>query len=239
MKRSSFKRPARMPQQPAPLRPVRLCLKCGTADRYSDGHCKACTSAKNIAHRAANLDKAKARSLAWNKANSERVKVTTKEWREANKDKIKATRDAYMSINADRYKAHYIANKEKRKAWMAAWYKKNSAKLKDSRAAYYIANPKARKAATQTSNHTRRARKLAAGGKLTRNIAETLFHLQKGKCPCCAKPLGSDYHLDHQLPLALGGTNADNNMQLLRAECNQKKHAKHPVDFMQERGFLL
>jgi hypothetical protein len=25
----------------------------------------------------------------------------------------------------------------------------------------------------------------------------------------------------------------------LRSRCNQQKHAKHPVDFMQERGFLL
>jgi len=28
-------------------------------------------------------------------------------------------------------------------------------------------------------------------------------------------------------------------MQLLNAICNLQKHAKHPVDFMQERGFLL
>ena len=38
---------------------------------------------------------------------------------------------------------------------------------------------------------------------------------------------------------ALGGLNADSNMQLLRAECNLQKSAKHPVDFMQSRGFLL
>ncbi len=27
--------------------------------------------------------------------------------------------------------------------------------------------------------------------------------------------------------------------KLLRSKCNHEKHAKHPVDFMQERGFLL
>jgi len=36
-----------------------------------------------------------------------------------------------------------------------------------------------------------------------------------------------------------GGSNTDDNMQLLRKLCNLQKHAKHPVDFMQERGFLL
>ena len=63
--------------------------------------------------------------------------------------------------------------------------------------------------------------------------------LQKGLCPCCRKPLGNDYHMDHIIPLALGGSNGDNNIQLLRSECNLEKQAKHPVDFMQSRGFLL
>lgn len=34
-------------------------------------------------------------------------------------------------------------------------------------------------------------------------------------------------------------TNTDDNIQLLRKLCNHKKGTKHPVDFMQERGFLL
>jgi hypothetical protein len=41
------------------------------------------------------------------------------------------------------------------------------------------------------------------------------------------------------MPLAKGGTNTDNNMQLLKATCNQQKHAKDPVEFMQSRGFLI
>lgn len=35
------------------------------------------------------------------------------------------------------------------------------------------------------------------------------------------------------------GTNTDDNIQLLRKLCNLQKSAKHPVDFMQQRGFLL
>jgi 5-methylcytosine-specific restriction endonuclease McrA len=51
--------------------------------------------------------------------------------------------------------------------------------------------------------------------------------------------LGDNYHLDHIVPLAIGGTNTDDNIQLLRQKCNQQKSAKHPIDFMQSRGFLL
>lgn len=46
-------------------------------------------------------------------------------------------------------------------------------------------------------------------------------------------------HLDHIVPVAMGGPNIDENIQLLRQRCNNQKHSKHPVDFMQQRGFLL
>lgn len=85
----------------------------------------------------------------------------------------------------------------------------------------------------------RRARKLSVGGKLTSDLSSKLFQLQNGRCACCKKPLGNDYHLDHIMPLALGGTNTNDNIQLLRARCNLQKQAKHPVDFMQQRGYLL
>ena len=87
--------------------------------------------------------------------------------------------------------------------------------------------------------HNRRARVRETGGKLSSDLADKLFKLQKGKCPCCAQPLGDDYHLDHKMPIALGGSNTDGNMQLLRAVCNLQKAKKHPIDFMQIRGFLL
>lgn len=41
------------------------------------------------------------------------------------------------------------------------------------------------------------------------------------------------------MPLALGGANEDWNIQLLRQRCNNQKKAKHPVDFMQSKGYLL
>ena len=37
----------------------------------------------------------------------------------------------------------------------------------------------------------------------------------------------------------LGGKNIDSNVQLLRSECNYKKAAKHPIDYMQSKGMLL
>lgn len=75
------------------------------------------------------------------------------------------------------------------------------------------------------------AKRRAAKGKLSNNIEKILFAEQMGVCTCCGNMLGDNYHLDHIMPLSLGGTNTDNNVQLLRAECNLKKGAMHPDDW--------
>jgi 5-methylcytosine-specific restriction endonuclease McrA len=85
----------------------------------------------------------------------------------------------------------------------------------------------------------RRTRKLGNGGKLSKGLADKLFKLQKGRCACCRELLGLDYHLDHKMPLALDGKNIDDNIQLLCPFCNLSKGSKHPIDFMQSKGFLL
>ena len=141
-------------------------------------------------------------------------------WRSANKGYF----DAYRQVNAKRqaaYKAaRYAANPDRAKSYNDAWRMNN---LERGR----------------IREHSRRASKRATGGKLSVGLSDRLFKLQRGKCACCGDPLGANFHMDHIMPLALGGTNTDDNIQLLTATCNLKKHAKHPVDFMQSRGFLL
>jgi 5-methylcytosine-specific restriction endonuclease McrA len=152
----------------------------------------------------------KAYDAAWQKANIERKRASDVARRKANPDKFKAQFAAYRKANPDKSKAAVVA-----------WRKENPE-------------------ATRIYSHNKRARKRANGGKLSKGLAERLLKLQRGKCACgCGQTLGDDYHLDHRMPLALGGANEDLNMQLLTSTCNQQKHAKHPVDFMQSRGFLL
>lgn len=142
-------------------------------------------------------------------------------------------------------------NPDKCKAANAAWYQNNREKIltrnktwnslnKDQMGEYHAAWKRANLDKLCVYEHNRRARILEAGGNLSHGLTEKLFTLQRGMCACgCKQPLGKDFHRDHRMPLALGGTNTDDNIQLLRATCNQQKHAKHPVDFMQSRGFLL
>jgi 5-methylcytosine-specific restriction endonuclease McrA len=140
--------------------------------------------------------------------------------------------------------AHYAANREDMLAKQAAYRAENRQKCNAAVAKWARANPDARRIHKQN----RRAQEAQSGGKLSRGITAKLFKLQQGKCACCGETLetlkngsvdGKKVHLDHIMPISKGGTNTDKNMQLLTSTCNLEKNAKHPVDFMQSRGFLL
>lgn len=205
---------------------MKFCKKCDTeTERNAAGSCRVCVRAS---------------SAKWAAANRERVRATTKAWESANPDKARAARAAWREANRDRQRAA-----------SAEWQARNLDKARAASAKYRAAHPeKARQmaAAWRANNpevnrvhcNNRRARKRHAGGKLSTGLAARLLELQRGKCACgCNQPLGDDFHLDHIMPLALGGSNTDDNIQLLRAKCNHQKHAKHPVDFMQQRGYLI
>jgi 5-methylcytosine-specific restriction protein A len=52
-----------------------------------------------------------------------------------------------------------------------------------------------------------------------------LFAAADGKCANCNRkiPSGMDWDLDHRIPLADGGTNADDNLQVLCYLCHSAK----------------
>jgi hypothetical protein len=140
-------------------------------------------------------------------------------------------RDLYR----EKAKEWRAANPDRKRANDASWIERNQERKRANDARYYRKN----KHRWRVYSENRRARERASPGIVSINIVQRLLRLQRGKCACCKKPLGSNYHLDHVLPLILGGRHDDLNLQLLHARCNLQKNRKHPVQFMQERGFLL
>lgn len=204
--------------------PVHPCVKCGATERYKDGRCKACKKSRVAEWYATNLNQVKSARAAYHASNPSKRQDQQAAWAAANTDKVKTQQAAW-----------YSANPDKRKNMVAAWQAANPDKKKATDAAWRAANPEA----LRIQNQNRRALKKKAGGTLSKGLSAKLFKLQNGKCPCCKRPLGDNYQLDHIVPLALGGSNVDDNIQLLRQRCNGQKNAKHPIDFMQQRGFLL
>jgi len=204
---------------------TRFCPKCKTnTERNKGSNCKPCAKEYAVKWYAAHRDEIKAKTAAYQITHKEKTNKVISIWRAANPDKLK------------KYYAKYHAKNIKKINTSQSEYRdKNPEKVKAARAAWSKANPEM----TRIYVQNRRARQRENGGVLSRDLSSKLFKLQRGKCACCSEPLGKNYHLDHILPIILGGPNIDSNMQLLRQRCNQQKSAKHPVDFMQSRGFLL
>lgn len=112
------------------------------------------------------------------------------------------------------------ANRESAALMTAAWARANPEKRRANRASY-------------------RARKRGAIGRHSGADIALLMRLQRGKCACCHVGIKSCYHIDHILPLVLGGANGKENLQLLCPTCNTTKGSKDPIRFAQQLGRLL
>lgn len=194
-------------------KPVKPCRKCGEVDRTKSGACRSCQKQAVLRYQSNNPDK---------------VKVTAKKYYDQNKSKRVSAAYAWSRQNPDKFKTN-----------MARWREKNHEYLKLKRREWEKKNPEKIKHMRTRGDHNRRFRLLANGGNLSVGIIEKLLNAQKGKCACCGLSLNNGYHLDHIIPLALGGKNTDDNVQLLTPKCNLKKGAKHPIDYMQSKGLLL
>lgn len=222
---------------------------------YSDEERAARKKASDAAYRERNREAVRARNKKWAEENPRKVSASKAKWYEGNRAKALATSKEWAGKNKERHSikaAEWRAeNREKTNASQRKWLAKNKDKAKESTAKWRAEN-KENVVATRSVylannldkyriwNNNRRARLNANGGRLSAGLVGRLMLLQRGKCACChADLLVTGSHLDHVMPLALDGANTDSNTQLLCPDCNQQKHAKHPVDFMQQRGYLL
>jgi len=153
----------------------------------------------------------------------------------ANPEKTKAYKAKYEALNREKLNAKRVLKYAENKA-NGIYRIQNPINNRYRVADYAAKNPDY----YRIKRHLRRARKHLSGGTLSAGLTEKLLILQIGKCACCRATLTkTKFHLDHIMPLALSGSNTDDNIQLLCPACNQSKHSKHPIDFMQSRGFLL
>lgn len=242
---------------------MKTCSRCNTL--HDKANCPECVKEKGKIYREKNREKINARQAERYKANPDKYNNQSAEWRLHNAEKTKEINANYRAKNNEKIreknKERYAANpatsikyrtenRLKINARMVIYNAANSDKTKERCRKAYLANQEKyaiagkkwreeNKLAKKIHHQNRRAKIKEVGGKLSSGLADRLFILQKGICPCCNLPLGKGFHLDHIMPIALGGTNTDDNMQLLRATCNMQKQARHPVEFMQSRGFLL
>lgn len=110
------------------------------------------------------------------------------------------------------------------------WAVDNPEKVRKKSKKWADANPDK----VRMANHRRRGHRSITEGRNLEVDIRDIFKRSFGFCVYCADNLFDGYHLDHIMPLALGGTNEAANLQCICAKCNLRKGAKHPDTWHEE-----
>ena len=172
-----------------------------------------------------------------------------KEYREANKSALQAKGLAYRKErreelrkkSLERYHSASEAEVQRRKELKRLYNQNASEDIKERKRLYdkqYFASEKG-KDVTRRSVHKRRAQKLASeDGTVTAQALEDLKIKQSNKCFHCSELLDfsgkGTVHLDHFIPLSLGGCHTIDNVVWSCAKCNLTKSNNYPkgcIDF--------
>jgi 5-methylcytosine-specific restriction endonuclease McrA len=162
-------------------------------------------------------------------------KVIGEKYRANNKEKVRAANAKWEMDNREK-RLSRIRDSAKENQRKKKWRTEHRELQRSLISAWHAKNPDAWRIYAQN----RRARQRLLGGGLSKGLLAKLLKLQRGRCACCGCDLSKiTPHLDHVVALKNGGAHDDSNIQVLCQSCNNEKHIKDPIIFMQSRGFLL
>lgn len=186
--------------------------------------CKAC----NRAYHYANRDRILERQRVYEKTHPHRVKEKRRRVYAANAEKRKAEANAW-----------YYANRDKALQQQKAWRDANAQKKREADRAYRQANQdkirereKANPEKGRRAMHRRRARMSA--------VVPQRWQIHDIVPFCCywcganLRAYGAASHVDHVMPISLGGPAVPSNEVATCASCNLRKQAKHPLVWIAE-----
>lgn len=192
--------------------------------------CRKCSKQRSVLWYSLNREKAITRAVEWNNSNQERRREIKKKWDTSHAEQKRRICADYVKNNPLKVKLKNERwrkiNKVKDTLNKMKWADVNVEKVKQARDKWRTKNPDR----WMIDTHARRAR---TRGRFTQQRVNQLKQDQGNKCVYCPADL-TKFHIDHIMPLALGGSNMDDNIQLLCPRCNLKKHAKHPDVFARE-----
>lgn len=230
------------------------CKNGHTGERYvSDSSCTICAKARAKARQTNRKEEVQLQAKKYYERNKEEILARTRDYAAKNAEKISKSRKEYRDRNLEEVKKkkreyhNRLKNdseyRERRKKYREQYEKKNKETLKEKRrlqnkrdrAKRREDNKRHRKENPElhrTYRQNRRARIEKADGHHTSADIKNILQSQNFKCEGCEVDLDKNYHVDHVMPVYLGGSNWPGNLQILCPSCNTSKGRKHPCDWL-------
>lgn len=133
-----------------------------------------------------------------------------------------------------RYRKRMKTEPDKMRDVRRSWRERNPAKNRGSVAKWTQNNLELSRARKVASQSKRRARQRNAAGDFTTNDIKEMFTAQNGRCWYCSTKM-KNYHVEHRIPLARGGSNGLENIVLACPPCNLSKGTKMPWEMKNAR----
>lgn len=208
--------------------------------------------------------KAAAAQRRWRDRNRANYNAARKVWRDKNREKVRKQSNArvakWVALNPEkarqsqkqRNKTYLHKHREKVRLGLRTRYRQNHAFWRDYHKKWRANNPESRKRSMERRRQKyntdpvyrlkclahcrlRQARKLGNGVGETKTFMETTAAVNEHICFYCLNPvLLKNIHIDHFMPLCLGGIHDSSNLVVSCAHCNEWKQGRHPYDFYVE-----
>lgn len=226
-----------------------------TAERFViNNRCVECAKASGRATFAKDPDRIRQLQRESYLRHREKQLLEAKRYRESEKgrEKIKA----WAARNADRFPGYVAKYRENHRDELLQRGREAYKKNREKHLAYAKVYREKKRASGEKTVRARkfepdremrnlifrrfRAKKMGAAGDHTVYDVARLLESQKHLCVYCKTNVKYGYHVDHITPLARGGSNGPENIQILCPRCNVRKRDKtHDefIDFLRNVGF--
>lgn len=199
---------------------MKRCTKCGEYKELTDFYKRdngkyyrsSCKQCEIIAAR------------KWNIENAERVKqnrhnVYINNRNQENEDSRKWKRE--NKKRANELSVLWYQNNQDKSILRSREYRKNNRDIVNKKTAIWFSKNK-----NKACEYTRKRNALKAESHVGVVCYDEILRRDCGICHICNKPIISNLHFDHIVPLSRGGTHSMDNIAISHSECNLRKNNK-------------
>lgn len=200
------------------------CVNGHISIRYTNSSkCAECIAVRGARRQAEHGERLRAEIRKDYKENPEKYSAYNKRYRTVHKSSLSVAKSAY-----------YEQNKE----LIAEYQRKYRDVNREILSARLVEYRNAEREKVRAWNRNRKARARNAEGHHSAEDVIDILMSQNEKCNSCGIDLADGYHVDHIMPLILGGSNWPSNLQMLCPTCNTSKGGLHPDDWEKKRRKL-